>query len=196
MLLSIPHHKWFRPRLGFHSPLRRQTTLKFAGDTIFSSTVFNGLIIYLPVKSLSNSALVTWLLRYTFHCGHLNTRYRSMVLLAVRVFWLSGSLLLLKAWRVYKGSLTNPPSFLLDIYPLYKSHSIWPALQCTIIVTESHSELCKGTGLTHIKSLIQSPPRTELWLIGLRGTDAVLQQGLPRIQLLSLVQPSWATEFS
>lgn len=169
--------------------------MKFAGDTIFSSTVFNGLIIYLPVKSLSNSALVTWLLRYTFHCSHLNTRYRSMVLLAVRVFWLSGSLSLLKAWRVYKGSLTNPPSFLLDIYPHYKSHSIWPAL-CTIIVTESHPELRQGTGLTHIKGLIQSPPRSESWLIGLRGTDAVLQQGLPRIQLLSLVQPSRAKEFS
>jgi len=93
----------------FHSPLRRQTNLKFAWDTIFSSIVFNGLIIHLPVKLLSNAALVIWLLRDTSHCRYLNTSYSSMVLLVVRVLWLSGSLSLLKAWQVYKGSLTNPP---------------------------------------------------------------------------------------
>lgn len=106
----VPFHftLWFRPRLCFHSPLRRQTTLKFAGDIVLHSTAFNGLIIYLHVKSLSNSVLI-WLLRDTSHCNHLNNSYSSMVLLVVRVLWLSGSLSLLKAWQLYKGSLTNSP---------------------------------------------------------------------------------------
>lgn len=75
---------------------------------VLSSIAFNGLIIYLHVKSLSISVLIR-LLRDASHCNNLNNSYSSMVLLVVRVLWLSGSLSLFKAWQLYKGSLTNPP---------------------------------------------------------------------------------------
>lgn len=125
--------------LGFHSPLRRQRTSKFAGDTIFSSVVFNGLIFYLPVKSLSNSELVIWLLRDTSHRSHLNTSCSSMVLLVV------GSCGLVADFHFWKLD-----KYIKVVWLMYL-HSYWIFILITKIPASGQLHSAQSSLKTHSK---------------------------------------------